>query len=148
MRFLLVDRIESLTPGRNIVATRTFPADDDYLEDHFPGFPVVPGVLLTESMGQAAAKCLDAQHRPRGKAMLVRILSASFRQWVKPGELLELQATIVSDEERYATADCKASVAGRAVAQAKLFFSFVPRESFAAEFKDQLLEDFLAGATR
>jgi 3-hydroxyacyl-[acyl-carrier-protein] dehydratase len=148
MRFLLVDRIESLTPGRSIVATRTFPGDDDYLEDHFPGFPVVPGVLLTESMGQAAAKCLDAQRRPRGKAMLVRILSASFRHWVKPGELLELQATIVSDEERFATADCTASVAGRAVAQAKLFFSFVALESFAAGFKDQVLDEFMAGSAR
>ena len=80
--------------------------------------------------------------------MLVRILSASFRHWVKPGELLELQATIVSDEERYATADCKASVAGRAVAQAKLFFSFLPRDSFAAGFRDRLLDDFMAGAAR
>lgn len=148
MRFLLVDRIESLTPGQSIVATRTFPRDDEYLEDHFPGFPVVPGVLLTESMGQAAAKCLDAQPRSRGKAMLVRILSASFRHWVKPGDLLELKATIVSDDERFATAECQASVEGRAVAQAKLFFSFLPRESFAAGFKDQLLEDFMAGTAR
>ena len=148
MRFLLVDRIESLTPGENIVATRTFPGDDDYLEDHFPGFPVVPGVLLTESMGQAAAKCLDAQHRSRGKAMLVRILSASFRHWVKPGELLELQATIVSDEERFATADCKASVAGQVVAQARLLFSFLPLASFAAGLKDQVLDDFMARSVR
>ena len=148
MRFLLVDRIESLTAGQHIVAARTFPPDDDYLADHFPGFPVVPGVLLTESMGQAAAKCLDAQHRSRGKAMLVRILSASFRQWVKPGELLELQAAIVADEERFATADCKASVAGRPVAQAKLLFSFVPWDSFAAGFTDRVLDDFMAGSAR
>ena len=124
------------------------PADDEYFQDHFPGFPVVPGVLLTESMGQAAAKCLDAQRRPRGKAMLVRILSASFRHWVRPGELLELQATILSDEERFATADCKASVAGSAVAQAKLFFSFLPWESLAAGFKDPVLDEFMAESAR
>jgi 3-hydroxymyristoyl/3-hydroxydecanoyl-(acyl carrier protein) dehydratase len=80
--------------------------------------------------------------------MLVRILSASFRQWVKHGKYLELHATIVSDDERFATADCQASVDGRAVAQAKLFFSFVPLESFAAGFKDQILEDFMAGSVR
>src|SRR5450755_887557 len=148
MRFLLVDRIVSLTPGQSIVATRTVPADDDYFEDHFPGFPVVPGVLLTESMGQAAAKCLDAQRRPRGKAMLVRIVSASFRQWVRPGDLLELHAVIVSNEERFATAECEARVAGRAVAQAKLFFSFLPVESFASGFKDRVLDDFMAQAAR
>ena len=80
--------------------------------------------------------------------MLVRILSASFRHWVKPGDLLELHATIVSNEERFATADCEASVAGRAVAQAKLFFSFLPVENFAAGFKDQVLDDFMAGQAR
>jgi 3-hydroxyacyl-[acyl-carrier-protein] dehydratase len=146
MRFLFVDRIVSLTPGQSIVATRTFPADDDYLQDHFPGFPVVPGVLLTETMGQAAAKCLDAQRRPRGKAMLVRILSASFREWVRPSELLELHATIVSNEERFATAECEAHVAGLAVAKAKLFFSFLPIERFSAGFKDRVLDDFMAGS--
>jgi 3-hydroxyacyl-[acyl-carrier-protein] dehydratase len=98
MRFLLVDRIVSLTPGECIVATRAIPPDDDYFADHFPGFPVVPGVLLTESMGQAAAKCLDAQRRPRGKAILARILSASFRHWVRPGDVVELRASTVSNE--------------------------------------------------
>ena len=148
MRFLLVDRIVSLTPGQAIVATRTVPLDDDYFEDHFPGFPVVPGVLLTESMGQAAAKCLDAQRRPRGKAILARILSASFRHWVRPGDVLELQATIVSNEERFATAECEARVADRAVAQAKLFYSFLPTDSFAVGFTDRVLDDFMAGSGR
>ena len=144
MRFLLVDRIVSLSPGRSVVASRTVPADDDYFQDHFPGFPVVPGVLLTESMGQAAAKCLDAERRPRGKAMLARILSASFRQWVRPGDELQLLASIVSNEERFATAECQAQVAGKTVAQARLFFSFMPIDSFAPGFRDQMLEDFLA----
>jgi len=54
----------------------------------------------------------------------------------------------VSNEERFATADCEASVAGRAVAQAKLFFSFLPLESFAAGFKDRVLDDFMAGSAR
>jgi 3-hydroxyacyl-[acyl-carrier-protein] dehydratase len=148
MRFVLIDRIVSLVPGQSVVATRTVPADDDYFEDHFPGFPVVPGVLLTETMGQAAAKCLDAQRLPRGKAMLARILSASFRQWVRPGDELQLHATIVSNEDRFATAECRAEVAGRAVAQAKLFFSFMPIESFAPNFRDQVLDDFLREQAR
>lgn len=144
MRFFLVDRIVSLTPGQVVVATRTVPADDDYFQDHFPGFPVVPGVLLTESMGQTAAKCLDAERRPRGKAILARILSASFRQWVRPGDVLELRATILSNEERFATAECEARVAERAVAQAKLFFSFLPAETFPMGLRDPVLDDFLA----
>lgn len=147
MRFLLVDRIVSLTPGQAVVATRTVPAGDDYFEDHFPGFPVVPGVLLTESMGQAAAKCLDAERRPRGKAILVRILSASFRQWVRPGDVLELRATIVSNEERFATAECEARVAERGVAKAKLFFSFISDDAFAT-VEDSVLVEYLARSSR
>ena len=144
MRFLLVDRIVSLVPGTSIVAARAIHPDEDYFRDHFPGFPVVPGVLLTEMMAQAVGKCLDAERRPRGKAMLARILSASFRQWVQPGQELLLHATITVNTERYATAECHADVGERAVAQAKLFFSFLPVEKLAIDYRDDVLEDFLA----
>jgi 3-hydroxymyristoyl/3-hydroxydecanoyl-(acyl carrier protein) dehydratase len=99
-------------------------------------------------MGQTAAKCLDAQALPRGKAMLARILSASFRQWVRPGDVLRLRATIVANEDRFATAECDATVGTVAVAQAKLFFSFVPLADFAPDFRDRVLDEFLSGAAR
>ena len=63
-----------------------------------------------------------------------------------PPELIDTHAHL--DDERFATAECTASVAGRAVAQAKLFFSFVPLESFAAGFKDQVLDDFISESAR
>jgi len=148
MRFILVDRIVSLVPGSTIVAARAVSPDEDYFRDHFPGFPVVPGVLLTEMMAQAAGKCLDAERRPRGKAMLAKIQSASFRQWVRPGDDLLIHASITANDERYATADCRVEVDGRAVAQAKLFFSFLPVGNLAGDFRDQVLEDFLAEQSR
>ena len=144
MRFLLVDQITELVPGRSVVATRTVPADLELFDDHFPGFPVMPGVLLTEMMGQAAAKCLDAEHHPRGKALLAKILSASFRDWVRPGAATTLHATIVTNEARYATAECRLEVAGRDVAQCKLMFTFMPIQQFAPNFRDEQLEAFLA----
>lgn len=148
MRFILVDRIITLEPGVRVVASRTIPPDEDYFQDHFPGFPVVPGVLLTEMMGQAAAKALDGERRPRGKAMLAKILSASFRQWVRPGDETLLHAEITANTERYANADCRAEVNGKAVAQASLFFSFVPASTFGVELHDRVLEDFLARQAR
>ncbi len=144
MRFILIDRIDSLVPGEKIVATRSVRPEDDYFRDHFPGFPVVPGVLLVEMMAQAAGKCLDAERRPRGKAMLAKVLSASFRQWVRPGDEAQVHCAIDANDERYATAECRVEVAGRSAAQAKLFFSFLPLDKLAAGFRDDLLEDYLA----
>ena len=144
MRFILVDRIDSLEPGAHIQAVTRIRGDEDYLRDHFPGFPVVPGVLLTEMMGQAAAKCLDAERRPRGKAMLARILSANFRQWVTPGSEVLLHAAIVTNTEHYATAACRAEVAGRNAADAKLLFSFLARDKLDGDYRDDVLEQFLA----
>ena len=145
MRFVLVDRILALEPGVRVEAARRIPPDEDYFQDHFPGFPVVPGVLLTEMMGQAAAKALDGERRPRGKAMLAKILSASFRQWVRPEDEVTLHATITANAERYANADCRADVAGKTVAQAQLFFTFVAPGTLSADFTDPVLDAFLAG---
>lgn len=143
MRFLLVDRILELTPGTSIVAERTVPVNEELFQDHFPGFPVMPGVLLTEMMAQAAGKCLDAQRLPRGKPMLTKILSATFRSWVKPGDTTLLYAAIVSNEARYATAECRLEVDGRVAAQARLFFAFVATDQFAPDLRDEVLEAFL-----
>lgn len=145
MRFILVDRILELVPGERIVAARAVRADEEFFADHFPGFPVVPGVLLTEMMAQAGGKCLDAQRLPRGKAMLARIVSASFRRWVRPGEEVKLHASIVANESRYATAECRAVVEDSVAAQAKLLYSFVPMGEFAPGYRDDVLEEFLAG---
>lgn len=145
MRFLLVDRIVELEPGRRVVATRRVPENEELFQDHFPGFPVMPGVLLVEMMGQAAAKCLDAeQGNGRGKAMLAKILGASFRDWVRPGDDTTTHAEIVVNEARYATAECKLDVGGRSVAQTKLMFTFMPIEKFAPGIRDLQLEAWLA----
>lgn len=144
MRFILIDRIVALIPGREITAERRVQPDEDYFRDHFPGFPVVPGVLLTEMMAQTGGKCLDAERRKRGKAMLAKILSASFRRWVRPGEVLTIHAAIVANDERYATAECRVQVGDVTAAQAKLFFSFLPADQLAPDFRDDLLEGFLA----
>jgi len=148
MRFILIDRIVSLVPGTSVVAARSVRPDEDYFRDHFPGFPVVPGVLLVEMMAQAAGKCLDAERRPRGKAMLAKILSASFRQWVRPGDEALIHASIGANDERYAVAECRVEVGGRAAAQSKLFFSFLPTGQLSRDFRDDLLEDFLAEQPR
>ncbi len=146
MRFLFIDRILKLKPGRSIEAEHVFSGDLDFFQDHFPGFPVVPGVLLTEMMGQAAAKCLDAERmeKGRGKAMLAQIRSASFRDWVRPGEKVLIRAEIRTNRSRYASAVCSGEVREIQVCAADLLFSFLPMDRFAPGYRDEVLESFLA----
>jgi 3-hydroxyacyl-[acyl-carrier-protein] dehydratase len=146
MRFLFVDRILELVPGRSIEAEHIFSSGEDFFQDHFPGFPVVPGVLLTEMMGQAAAKCLDAEGREtgRGKAMLAQIRQASFRDWVRPDERILIKAEIRTSRTDYATAACSAELRGNRVCAADLLFAFLPADKFAPGCRDEVLEAFLA----
>ena len=144
MRFILVDRILALEPGKSIRAEKTLAPDEELFRDHFPGFPVVPGVLLTEMMAQAAGKCLDAERRQRGKPMLAQIRSASFRDWVRPGETAEIVVTIGNSQDDVATARCHVEVGGRKVCSSDLLFAFMPNETFPADWLDEVLERYLS----
>lgn len=144
MRFLLVDEIINMEPGKSIEARMSLPAGEELFLDHFPGFPVVPGVLLTEMMAQAAGKCLNAQRLPRGNAMLVEIKQARFRNWVKPGEVISLFASIESNQDQFATARCHAAVGTRRACSAELLFAFKPVAEFAPDYRDEVLDRFLA----
>lgn len=143
MRFIFVDKILELEPGKSIHALKRIGADEDFFQDHFPGFPVVPGVLLTEMMAQTAGKCLDAETKPRGKAMLARINSASFREWVGPDTDAIIHANIRINRENFATANCHIEVDSKKVCSAELLFSFVPLEQFALGYRDEVLESYL-----
>jgi 3-hydroxyacyl-[acyl-carrier-protein] dehydratase len=144
MTFLLLDRILGLVPGQSIVAERRIQHDEAYFADHFPGFPVVPGVLLTEMMGQAAAKCLVAAKACVGKPMLASIQDAKFRQWARPGDMVQLRATITQHQPRFASATGEAWVGEQAIASTKLLFTFIPTDSVAVNPRDTVLESFLA----
>jgi len=144
VRFILIDRIVELTPGKRIVATKYIGPEEDYFRDHFPGFPVVPGVLLTEMMAQTAGKCLDAEQSSRGKAMLIQIRSAHFRQWLGPGSQAVIHASIKANLPQCAAASCHVEVDNRKIADAELLFCFVPTEKFGLGYRDAILAEFLS----
>jgi 3-hydroxyacyl-[acyl-carrier-protein] dehydratase len=124
----MVDKVRSLEPGKSIVASKTLDASEELFQDHFPGFPVVPGVLLTEMMAQAGGKCLFSEDPERGYPVLVRVKDASFRSWVGPGQEIELRAEVSTSAKAYATAKCHGAVEGKTICNADLFYAFLPAE--------------------
>jgi 3-hydroxyacyl-[acyl-carrier-protein] dehydratase len=146
VRFILIDEIVDMVPGRTVHGRKTLHATEELFRDHFPGFAVVPGVLLVEMMAQTAGKCLDVEDRTRGKAMLVQVRSASFREWVRPDQTADIHAEIVSSTPEVASASCRVSVADREVAVASLLFAFVPYSEFGGGYFDPVLDRYLNDA--
>lgn len=134
MRFVLVDRFLSVEPGRSATASRTFPADDPVFADHFPGFPVVPGVLLTEAMGQTAGWALATALGPSRFPLLLLVENAKFRRLVRPGEEVLLEAVVSPPRGGVWPARTRASVGGRRAAEARLVFHAVPRPAGSSGF--------------
>lgn len=122
----MVDKVRSLDPGKRIVASKTMDPAEELFQDHFPGFPVVPGVLLTEMMAQAGGKCLYAEAPERGFPVLVRVKDANFRTWVEPGQEIELQADVSASAKAYASVKCRGMVGGNTVCTADLLYAFLP----------------------
>ncbi len=115
LRFRLVDRIVSLEEGERIHAQYTWSEQLTFLKDHFAGFPVIPGVLLSEMMGQATGLCAESVDPNRGKTMLAGIKNAVYRAWVKPGEVIDIEGQILTSTSRTINARASAKVAGKLV---------------------------------
>src|SRR5580700_4162356 len=94
MRFILIDRIDRLEPGKRAEGHKLISRDEEYFRDHFPGFPVVPGVLVLESLAQLGGRLVESSVRNstghRVLPMLAKIEHAKFLRSVKPGDRLDL----------------------------------------------------------
>ena len=121
--FLLLDRVESIEKGKEIVALKNVTINEDFFNGHFPSFPVMPGVLIVEAMAQAggilALQDLGGALGNR-KLFFMSIEKARFRQPVVPGDQLRLEVTIERRRSTVWKMTGKATVEGKKAADAVL----------------------------
>lgn len=122
MRFVLIDRLTHLTPAHSASAEMVFAASLEEFVDHFPGRPLVPGVLLTESMNQTAGWLIMATNHFTALPLLMRIDRASFRRPVAPGERLTITASLRASMPSAHEVMGDVRVQGELVAEARLLF--------------------------
>jgi len=97
MKFYLVDRIELLQPGRKIVTSKALSLAEEYLADHFPAFPVMPGVLMLEALTQAAAWLVRLQQDfAKSIVMLKKAQNVRYAYFVTPGNTLRCEVDALS----------------------------------------------------
>jgi 3-hydroxyacyl-[acyl-carrier-protein] dehydratase len=116
--FLMVDRLVELDPGKRAVGIKSVRDDEDWARGHFPGNPVLPGVLITEALAQVAALIFLASHRDRAgtTVYLVGIDKIRFRRVVRPGDELRLEVTVTGNKRRIWMFDGTATVNGERAA--------------------------------
>ena len=125
MRFILVDRIVSIEPGKQGSFVKNVSQSEDYFTDHFPQSPIMPGVLILESFDQAAQFFVARSHDFACYPELKQILRASFRHYVVPGDQLNIALQFMREDERGTVIKAHAQVDGRTMAEATLLFSLV-----------------------
>ncbi|WP_282208857.1 3-hydroxyacyl-ACP dehydratase FabZ [Parvibacter caecicola] len=117
--FVWVSRVLACKPGVSVTAELDVPADLPLFSGHFPDYPVLPGVIIMEALAQAASFSLLVERGAEGAiGFLAGIDKAKFRQQVRPGDTVTLEAEIVKSSHRLCVADVKASVEGRVCATA------------------------------
>jgi len=121
MRFIFIDRVLELERGRSIRGLKNVTMSEDIFEDHFPGFPVLPGALILESFEEASTLLIEATEDYGVLPSLSAVRNAKFRRFVRPGTQLVVEALLTGPGETW----CRASADGREVARADLEFSAV-----------------------
>ena len=141
--FQMVDRIAELDPeARTVRADCVVPDASPVFEGHFPGHPLMPGVLLIETMAQTGGWLVLGMLRFQKMPFLVQVKEAKLRSFVTPGQALQAEARLVHDGSGYAVVEASIRSSGKKVADAEITYRVVPFPN------DTLRTEMLATARR
>jgi 3-hydroxyacyl-[acyl-carrier-protein] dehydratase len=125
--FQMIDRILDLNMvEKTITVEAQVPKTSTVFEGHFPGYPIMPGVLLIETMAQTSGWLLVALMKFERMPFLAAVKEAKMRGFVAPGELLTVEASMVHEGSGYAITEAKIKVGGKLRSNATLTFSHIP----------------------
>ena len=121
--FLLIDRVEEIVEGESVTAIKNVSYNEPFFAGHFPGEPVMPGVLIVEAMAQAGAVAILSMDEFKGKiAYFGGIKNAKFKQKVVPGDVLRLEVKIEKLKKNAGIGQGVAYVGDKVAAQAEIIF--------------------------
>ena len=127
--FLLVDKIVELEEGKTIKGIKNVTINEPFFQGHFPGNPIMPGVLICEALAQVGAVLLLGMEENKGKlGVFPGINNIKFRRQVVPGDTLELKAELLTYRHGMGKANVEASVDGMTAAKGEISFAVIENE--------------------
>ena len=121
MRFCLLDRILELEPGIRVTAAKRLRPDEDYLKDHFPRFPVMPGVLMLEAMFQASAWLVrQTEGFVHSVVVLKEARNIKYADFVTPGKELVVSAEVLKQDDTLTTLKAQGLIDGNVAVNGRL----------------------------
>ena len=122
--FLLVDKIVECTPGQGAKGIKCVTANEPFFQGHFPGYKLMPGVLIIEALAQVGAVAILSVPENQGKlALFGGIKNARFKQQVRPGDVLELECALTAQRGPVGFGTATAKVNGKTACKAELTFA-------------------------